>query len=519
MHALLKTLLPCGMIIVFGSCTTLQAAPSVVVLEQHSQLQLAQSQAPRTSRRPVAATGGVPLPSRRPATETKAGGEDLVAPPTVGAVSSGDAPQTIATEPDLSTKTPDPATWDACIAEAKLLQRAPRQQKIQACTEVLAQLPAGSGPRRKEALKQRALAHAIDQRSLAIADYSTMLEADSSDVESLLARGALHLKEAGFGGDRGRYDLAMADFNRAIALDPRNTQALIQRGDAHRATLGHSRAAQDYRLALEIDPASAAARVRLDSSQQDLQPQKQKNQDYEACLRSPDPDTRMEACTKFISTTPKFYNSSSRMLIASKGDSFDKSMDSFSLATDIDTGMTERGYAFAFRALAHYQKKDVESALVDLNHAIDRAPILIRRSGEASTRDRILLRRGEVYMETKEYDRAEADFRAVLKVNFVADGHANLAVLYFFQDQHDRALSEIALLLKRDPKNAVGFSVRGRILLKRQQYQRALQDCQQAVELTKAPDRAPNAERCVEAARQALAQTTSNAPPSSGKSE
>jgi tetratricopeptide (TPR) repeat protein len=368
------------------------------------------------------------------------------------------------------------------------------------------------------------LAYAVAQRSSAIADYSAALEIDSKDVESLLARGVLYLKGGGWGTERGQYDLAIADFNQAIVLNPRNAQAFIYRGDAYRATLSSSQATRDYRQALEIAPASAAARARLDSSQQDLQPQKEKNEDYQACATL-SADKRIEACSKFISTYPEFYNESHRILIASRhNDSADsleslkKNIDSMSLATNIDVGMSERAYAFAFRALGYLDKGDLESALVDLNHAIDRAPIMISRNGEASARDRLLLRRGQIYLETKEYDRAESDFRAVLKVNFVPDGHSNLALLHFTQEHYDSALSEVALALKRDPKNALAFSVRGRIELKQQQYQRALEDCQQAVELSK-PNRATNAERCIEAARQALAQTSSNSQSASSKSK
>jgi len=547
MRALLKTLLLCNMILLFWSCPTLEAGPSAAAGEQHSPRQLAQSKVPLPSRQPVNATdakgqvpppshrpvsaanarGQVPLPPRRPVNATTARAERAVAPPIVEgtSVSSGDVPQTTATEPGVSTKMGASAAWEACIAQVEILQRAARQRKIQACTEVLAQSPAESESRRKEALKQRALAYAVAQRSLAIADYSAALEIDSTDVESLLARGALYLKGGGWGNERGQYDLAIADFNQAIVLNPRNAQAFIYRGDAHRATLGSSQAAQDYRQALEIDPTFAAARIRLDSSQQDLQPRKE-NEDYETCRnRTLNADKRIEACSKFISTIPEFYNKSHRTLIASRDNisadsikSLKKSVNSLSLASDIDSGMTERGYAFAFRALGNLEKGDLESALVDLNHAIDRAPIMIYGNGEASTRDRLLLRRGEIYLETKEYDRAEADFRAVLKVNFVPDGHSNLALLHFTREHYDLALSEVALALKRDPKNALAFSLRGRIALNRQQYQRALEDCQQAVELSK-PNRAPNAERCIEAAREGLAQTSSNSQSASGKSK
>ena len=446
---------------------------------------------------------------------------------TTPSMPSGDSPRTAAIEAGASTQTQARAAWDACLAPADILQRAAREQKLAACTEALAQSPAQPDSRREEALKQRALAYAVTDRSLAIADYSAALEIDAKDIDSLLARGALYLKEAGFGDERGRYDLSVADFNQAIALDPRNAQAFIHRGDAHRATHGTSLAEQDYRRALELDPASQAAKTRLETSRQDLEPQKEKNEDYEACVdRSLDADRRIEACSKFIATTPDFYNSSSRMLLASTGDKSDhslaalnKSIGAIALGSDIDLGMADRGFAFAFRALAYHDKGDLENTLVDLNYAIDRAPIMIYRNGEASMRDRLLLRRGETYLETKEYDRAEADFRAVLKVNFVPDGHADLALLHFTRDHRDLALSELALTLKRDPKNALAFSLRGRIELTRQQHQRALEDCQQAVALTPPPNRAPNAERCIETARQALAQPPANAEPSSGKPE
>ena len=531
MRAPLKSLLLCIMIALFRNCPTLEAGPSAAAAQEHSRGQVADSKVSLPSRQPVNAThvkGRVPLPPRRPASASNVRGEPPVAPAIVEGTSvpSGNVPQTTATEPGVSTKMGAAAAWDACIAQVEILKLAARQRKIQACTEVLARSSAESKSRRKEALKQRALAYAVAQRSLAIADYSSALEIDPTDVESLLARGVLYLKGGGWGTERGQYDLAIADFNQAIVLNPRNAQAFIYRGDAHRATFGSSQAAQDYRQALELAPASVAARVRLDSSQQDLQPRKEKNEDYETCRnRTLNADKKIEACSKFISTIPEFYNKSHRILIASKDNgsadslkSLTKSIDSLSLASDIDVGMSERGYAFAFRALGYLEKGDLESALVDLNHAIDRAPILIYGNGEASTRDRLLLRRGEIYLETKEYDRAESDFKAVLKVNFVPDGHSNLALLHFTREHYDLALSEVALALKRDPKNVLAFSVRGRIELKRQQYQRALEDCQQAVELNK-PNRATNAERCIEAARQAMAQTSSNSQSSPGNSK
>jgi tetratricopeptide (TPR) repeat protein len=199
---------------------------------------------------------------------------------------------------------------------------------------------------------------------------------------------------------------------------------------------------------------------------------------------------------------------------------YSKSVESINVGTDFDIGMLMRGSTtFGLRALVYYDKEDWDSALVDLNHAIDRAAIMIYGNGQASTRDRMLLFRGRIYLKTGEYDRAEADFRAVLKVNFVPDGHSHLALLHFTRKQYDLALSELALALKRDPKNALAFSVRGRIELQRQQYQRALEDCQHAVELTEPPNRAPDAERCIEAARQALVQTPSSSQATSSKPE
>jgi tetratricopeptide (TPR) repeat protein len=199
------------------------------------------------------------------------------------------------------------------------------------------------------------------------------------------------------------------------------------------------------------------------------------------------------------------------------------SLDKVSAGVKYDTTWTRIAGAIGLRAVAHYDKNDTQSALVDINNAIDKAARLIYRDGTTSTLDAMMLFRGRLFLKNEEYDRAEDDFRTVTRINLVPDGHAHMALLHFTRGRYDQAQEEIRIALKREPANALAFLVRGRISLEKGDYRLALQDCQQAAAIREANKQKPSPEMlaCVEKARGALPAGTQPAesPQNSDKSE
>ena len=68
--------------------------------------------------------------------------------------------------------------------------------------------------------------------------------------------------------------------------------------------------------------------------------------------------------------------------------------------------------------------------------------------------------RGSLYLETDQYDLAEADFKKIIEITpFSADGHSCLAAVYATQEKVDKAIYEYRYASKLDPNN--DFAVAG----------------------------------------------------------
>ena len=399
----------------------------------------------------------------------------------------------------------DPA-WLHCSGSPGSTEDA-RQLRIRACTEILARSPAEPAERRREALTLRAIAYDSLNNDRTLGDYSALLELNPDDMQVLFLRSSYHARQQ-------KYDLAVADLDRIVVAQPANARAFAERGRVYELKKDLNSAEKDYRKAVDIDPNNSEhtsaleniAKLRLAESEKTKLTKSVVFGFDDATLKScadfsESPDKRIEACSVVIARLPALEIESA-FFSAEKTENISESVDRVSIATGFDTTWMNISSAIGLRGLAYAEKKDLESALVDINNAIDKAARTIYRNGTASTLDRMMLRRGDMFTEIGEYQRAEDDYRTVSRVNLVAEAHTRLAGLHFARGRYDQAQEEIRIALHRDPKDGLAYSLRGRIGLAQGDYSRALEDCQRAVDIQ--PKNSPNARACVETARKAL---------------
>jgi tetratricopeptide (TPR) repeat protein len=536
MHALLRTLLPCHIVILIWNCTFYTAAASETRPEPSAYLVLAQFAAPsgwpgtdasgkrsqspsRRSARP--ANQKVPLPSRRPVIDAGPKNDTASSPAQsedelrLSAQARWPKPERVAaiTSSAEDAAGDDPA-WLKCRGNAGSTEIT-GEVRVQACTEILARSPAEPAERRREALTLRASAYASINSDRTLGDYSALLELTPNDMQVLFLRSAYHIREQ-------HYDLALADLDRIVAAQPANAKAFAERGRVHELKKDLNAAEKDYRKAAEIESGNPEYMSKLDDIAKlrsaDAEKDKPKKSvvfgledaAYKSCANfSESPDKRIEACNTVIARLP-VLEIESALFMAEKTEDLSDSANRMSIATGFDTTWLNIAAAIGLRGLAYAEKNDMESALVDINNAIDKAGRLIYRDGTASTLDRMMLRRGDLFMSIGEYERAEDDYRTVTRINLVSDAHSRLASLHFTRGRHDQAEEEIRTALRRNPKDGLAYSLRGRIRLAQRDYGKALEDCQRAVEIE--PRSSPNARACVETARNAL---NGNPPPAS----
>jgi tetratricopeptide (TPR) repeat protein len=534
MRALLRTLLVYIIILVWN-CTIYRLASS----EVPPGLQLAQSSPPlagwpetgrsgkrlespsRRPARPAAAQSKVPLPSRRPEAYAGANNDTTPAPEPLAEKDRPSAPDRMTQHAGDGVEATniaavDDPSWALCRGSLGSTEGG-SQLRIQACTEILARSPAEPGERRREALKLRAIAYDSLNGDRALRDYAALLELDPDDVQVLFLRSAYHVRQE-------KYDLAVADLDRIVVAQPANARAFAERGRVYELKKDLNSAEKDYRKAADLDPSNPEYTSNLQDivSLRSAKPEKAKpkpsvvfgpdDASYKLCANfAESPDRRIEACNVVIARLPALEIESA-FFSAQKTENISESLDRIPTATGFDTTWMNISASIGLRALAYAEKKDLESALVDINNSIDRAGRMIYRNGRASTLDRMMLRRGDMFMDIGEYQRAEDDYRTVTRVNLVGEAHTRLAFLHFTRGRYDQAQEEIRIGLKRDPKDALAYSLRGRIALAQGDYRKALEDCQRAVDIQ--PTSSPNSRACVEKARDGLAGNPPPSPPS-----
>ncbi len=93
-------------------------------------------------------------------------------------------------------------------------------------------------------------------------------------------------------------------------------------------------------------------------------------------------------------------------------------------------------------------------------------------------------KRGEVYLNNREFDKAISEFSVVIRGN-PSDSRAyfNRGFAYFNKGMLKRALEDISKAIDLDPASADAYNARGVILISQGIFFRAIKDCEKAIEL------------------------------------
>jgi tetratricopeptide (TPR) repeat protein len=352
------------------------------------------------------------------------------------------------------------------------------EQRIKACTELLARQPAEPPARRKAIYEHRARAYSYRQPDKYIEDLTSALEIDPKDVKLLVDRARAYL-------DHNKDEQAFADFNNAAGLEPYNSDVLLERGRAYSLRREDAKAQTDYERAVKLNPESERARreivrlseAKIERAERQAREETPHMKTCTAPFRRAAPDDRVAACTTVLNGLSEAEQ------------------------PEIEFH-TDRAMALAWRGWAYHEKGDQDRALVDLNDAVDKAPRIIIKNSKGAVFSFASLLRGLVYLSASEPERAAPDL--ALARDGLPDLVAEvLADFYFNRQNYSSALVELNKQLQKDPNNVLARSMRGRTYLAMGQHQKARDDCAKAVELSA---EAVNARKCLEEAKKALGQ-------------
>lgn len=125
------------------------------------------------------------------------------------------------------------------------------------------------------------------------------------------------------------------------------------------------------------------------------------------------------------------------------------------------------------RGWVYFNKKQYDRAIQDYNEAIRINP----------NNAHAFAGRGNAYSKEGRYDLAIRDFEEGMRLNPKFNLLSNRAAAYFGKGQYDRAIQDYDELIRRNPRDAGAFHHRGMAHLNKGQYDRAIQDFDETIQL------------------------------------
>jgi tetratricopeptide (TPR) repeat protein len=249
---------------------------------------------------------------------------------------------------------------------------------------------------------------------------------------------------------------AIADINRAIRSDPRMAIAYFARGDIKRSSGDAKSAIADFTMGIKLDPKCAPAYVCRGNARRNLDDTKGAIADFNKAIKL-DAKNALAYIGLGMARTKKGISGA---------------INEFNKAIKLDPKSSE---AYFGRGWARAGKGDANQAISDFTRAIKLNP----RHGMA------YMLRGEAYRANSETDKAIADFTKAIKIGVPNWAHAygNRGFERLTKEEYSRALEDFDKAIELDPKLAVAYLGRGTVYLEKGNTETAIGDLTLAVKL------------------------------------
>lgn len=126
------------------------------------------------------------------------------------------------------------------------------------------------------------------------------------------------------------------------------------------------------------------------------------------------------------------------------------------------------------QAVTHFQQKELDQALEDLNQAIQLNP----------NHSKAYFERGKVYFEQDKLDQALQNVNQAIHISSdYTEAYGIRGLVYLKQGKIKKALEEFNQIIQVNPKDAIGYFSRGMVYFKQGKLDKALQDLEKAATL------------------------------------
>ncbi len=270
----------------------------------------------------------------------------------------------------------------------------------------------------------------LGQYDLAVPDFQKAVELDTSKVEDFETRPQFTEAHLARGESLLEKDPAKAlqDFETVLQIDAKNPQALVGRGTVLAREKNYDDAIRDFKAAIAVDP-KLGKRPELAVAYLGR---------GEAKLRS-DPITAEADADEALKLNDKNFN------------------------------------AWLLKGTAKLEQNKLEESLPDFDRAI-----------ELNEKDpRGWSRRGLVHLLLEKYEKAIYDLSFAIKDDENPTDIMNRAKAFLFDDKYGKAIDDFDRLLAKEPKNVMGYYLRGDAHRRNDSPDSALKDFDQVVALDK----------------------------------
>jgi serine/threonine protein kinase/tetratricopeptide (TPR) repeat protein len=340
--------------------------------------------------------------------------------------------------------------------------------------------------------------HSAGQFGLAIADYTKAIELIPRDAVIFTNRGLVYL-------DKGDVDLAINDFEMAIDINPKNAVSYRGLGEAFAKKKDYDRAINNFGTAIKLRPSDRLSYSSRGDAYFTKGQFKKAVEDYTLALELKGP-----------ALTPK----NAAAVLASRAygylglEDWAKAIADFTKAIDRDDKNAD---AFAGRGRARDGKGDPESAIKDLERAIDLqrekgwhyywlASVYIKKKDFTKAIDYLTLalerkdkpdfavlygQRGYCFYRRgpSDWDAAVKDLKLALAANpNHAASYRNMGNIHFGKKEYGPAIENYTQAISREPEKGLNYYYRADAYYSKEEYDKAIVDYTKALTCTPTKD-------------------------------